>query len=455
ATGFAAALTDLPAKHWAYDAVTKLIKANVIEGYDDNTFRGEKSISRYEFAIMTVKAIEQFDRANDEEKQLINKLSAEFADELNRMGVRLTKVEAKTNSWVAGGDLRYRYHVNNPSSGGKQLQGSDKFDWRSRVRFSGQVTDNWTANIRFAANWSNRFGNQDAFGSTAYIDVANAKGTNVLGLDSIKIGRDAFAIGLVTISKSASVDGIWLDKNVGSVGVTAFTGNISGNTASNGTGDSGDAKQFTTGQFTWKANKNLKLGSGYWVSDITGTSNATGTGGLMADNGAGYTRSKGYNLFGTYGFSGLTLLGEYVGTSLKDAVNMPSNPKGWAVQLTNGTGPSAKGGFFGNTPMTNPKKIGDSAWLVGYRRIESGTTPVGLGGFDQVAVAYTSQPYNVFMHGTDNVKGWTLAYEIVPEKNMTLNFCYQNLSIVNHNLTQNLSGNKLDSTFVATLNLMF
>ncbi|MDF2927765.1 MAG: S-layer protein [Anaerospora sp.] len=41
---------DVPAKHWAYDAVSKLAQAGIVDGYGDGTFRGDKNITRYEMA---------------------------------------------------------------------------------------------------------------------------------------------------------------------------------------------------------------------------------------------------------------------------------------------------------------------------------------------------------------------------------------------------------------------
>ncbi len=49
ASGFAAAnpFEDVPADHWAYDAVAQLAADGVIEGYGDGTYRGDREITRY------------------------------------------------------------------------------------------------------------------------------------------------------------------------------------------------------------------------------------------------------------------------------------------------------------------------------------------------------------------------------------------------------------------------
>ncbi len=57
ATAFAAAnpFEDVPADHWAYDAVAQLAADGVIEGYGDGTYRGDQEITRYEMAQMVAR----------------------------------------------------------------------------------------------------------------------------------------------------------------------------------------------------------------------------------------------------------------------------------------------------------------------------------------------------------------------------------------------------------------
>ena len=47
-TTFAAAnpFSDVPAGHWAYDAVSQLAQDGIIDGYGDQTFQGDKNITR-------------------------------------------------------------------------------------------------------------------------------------------------------------------------------------------------------------------------------------------------------------------------------------------------------------------------------------------------------------------------------------------------------------------------
>jgi hypothetical protein len=461
ATAFAATFSDVPPGHWAYDAVQKLASADLIAGAGDGTFRGDRSLSRYEFAILTAKAIDSFDRANDEQKKLIDKLTAEFAGELNRMGVRVAKVETKTNTWVVGMDMRFRYHTDDPQTPGTpKLRGSDQSDWRGRISLKGAINENWTVNARLTTNWSNRFGNMETQpqGSTTYVDVFNVKGNHVLGFDSAEIGRDGvLPLGYGILSRSDSADGLWLNKALASnVAFSFWTGNVSSDANyGTGVGDSGKANQLTTGNVFWNINENSTVGAGYYWSSIPGTSTANTVGGsLMDDNGAKFDDSRGYDLSIRQKVAGLTFLGEYIGTTLKNPSNMPGSPRGWSVQLSNGKGPEATMYFFNNTPMTDRSKVGDSAWLINYRHIESGTTPHGASGFDALAASYVPQPFSVYAHGNDNVKGFIYSYEYVPAKNITLNIAYQDLKIVNRALTD-LTSDGLNRTLSVILAYWF
>ena len=49
--------SDVPAGHWAYDSISKLAAAGVIEGYGDGTFRGDRLMTRYEMAQIVARAM--------------------------------------------------------------------------------------------------------------------------------------------------------------------------------------------------------------------------------------------------------------------------------------------------------------------------------------------------------------------------------------------------------------
>lgn len=93
--------SDVPAGHWAYDSINKLAAAGVIEGYGDATFGGDKLMTRYEMAQIVAKAMAK--GVN------VDKLAAEFADELDNLGVRVANLEKKADNVKISGQVRASY----------------------------------------------------------------------------------------------------------------------------------------------------------------------------------------------------------------------------------------------------------------------------------------------------------------------------------------------------------
>ena len=151
-TTFAAAnpFSDVPADHWAYDAVTQLAADGVIEGYGDTTFRGQQNITRYEMAQMIAKAMARTD-VSASDKALIDKLVAEFSDELNNLGVRVSNLERNADNVKWNGQARYRYW----SQRYEQKDGSTKKQNKDQLNFrlepSAEVNNNWHVKARIDA----------------------------------------------------------------------------------------------------------------------------------------------------------------------------------------------------------------------------------------------------------------------------------------------------------------
>ena len=154
-TTFAAAnpFSDVPADHWAYDAVSQLAADGVIEGYGDTTFRGNQNITRYEMAQMIAKAMAKSD-VSAADKALIDKLAAEFSDELNNLGVRVSNLERNADNVKWNGQARYRYWSQRyeQDNGSKKKKNTDQLNLRFEP--SAEVNKNWHVNARIDA-WTN------------------------------------------------------------------------------------------------------------------------------------------------------------------------------------------------------------------------------------------------------------------------------------------------------------
>ena len=148
-TTFAAAnpFSDVPADHWAYDAVSQLAADGVIEGYGDTTFRGNQNITRYEMAQMIAKAMAKTD-VSAADKALIDKLAAEFSDELNNLGVRVSNLERNADMVKWNGMARYTY-TSSRHDGQKR---SNDDELKLRLEPSAEVNSNWHVKARIDAN---------------------------------------------------------------------------------------------------------------------------------------------------------------------------------------------------------------------------------------------------------------------------------------------------------------
>ena len=167
-TAFAAnPFSDVTPDSWAYQAVSQLANAGIVNGYPDGTFKGQNNITRYEMAQMAAKAMANQDRANAEQQAMINRLADEFSNELNNLGVRVARLEDRVGNVKVTGDARLRYK--------DAEHAKSKFDARARVQFNAKVNDRTDAVVRltsgnFELGNSTTGGNADAQIDRAYVN---------------------------------------------------------------------------------------------------------------------------------------------------------------------------------------------------------------------------------------------------------------------------------------------
>lgn len=106
--------SDVESNSWAYEAVASLSDRNIIEGYPDGTFRGNKHITRYELAQITARLLAKEDSLTAEQQSIVDKLSREYANDLSNLGVRISELEKKTGKTFLITELR--------------VQGIDRYD---------------------------------------------------------------------------------------------------------------------------------------------------------------------------------------------------------------------------------------------------------------------------------------------------------------------------------------
>ncbi|GGR21853.1 S-layer homology domain-containing protein [Deinococcus ruber] len=103
-------LTDVPAGHWAKDAIDKIVAKGIILGYPDGTFRGTQNLTRYEAAVIISRLLDQIAAGtvttttgstttiDPETLTALQNAVQELAADLAALGVRVTDLESNSVS---------------------------------------------------------------------------------------------------------------------------------------------------------------------------------------------------------------------------------------------------------------------------------------------------------------------------------------------------------------------
>ena len=272
--------SDVPAGHWAYDSVNKLAAEGVIDGYPDGTYGGDKLMTRYEMAQIVAKAMAK--GAN------VDKLAAEFADELDALGVRVANLEKKADNVKVTGEVRYRYTDS-------ELNGNEYNDLRSRIWVNGQINDDWsyTGMLENTQDFTEDAGNEKTEFKRAYVEG------KIGGLD-LTAGRYGafFANGNVYDAQADGAKLSYGDK----VKVSAFAGK--------GTDEAGDGAasngNYAGGEISAAMGENFSLNGGY--VNFKDMGQVTGETETNVDNAIWYVGADAN--FGDFTLSGMYLKGD-------------------------------------------------------------------------------------------------------------------------------------------------
>ncbi len=90
--------SDVPANHWAYQAIQSLAADGLVEGYPDGKFKGDRPLTRYEMAVLVARVIAKLQAngagyASKADLDKLQKLIDALKDELDALGVRVTNLE--------------------------------------------------------------------------------------------------------------------------------------------------------------------------------------------------------------------------------------------------------------------------------------------------------------------------------------------------------------------------
>lgn len=265
--------SDVAPGHWSYNAISQLKQAGLITGYGDGTFRGDRNITRYEMAVLVAGAMNKMDKASPEDKALIEKLGAEYASELEQLGIRLTKVEDQVNKFTIDGNVRISFgHAKNTvENNAQKVEGSI---WSSRIllNFNNRIDEATTAYARFVARdcWGvDELSTTSSWGPEipyAHVDQYGIKYTKngwkyILGKQSLTLGQ-----GLLI---STGYDAEWNNQFVG-LTARGKIGDVNTTLVAGNTTDAGHLEGYGNSRATWfgvdlnsKVGNNVILGGTY------------------------------------------------------------------------------------------------------------------------------------------------------------------------------------------------
>lgn len=135
---------DVDTSSWAYQAVSQLSDQGVVEGYPDGTFKGDKNVSRYELAQIIARLMAKEDSLNDSQKAAVQKLSAEYADDLQNLGVRVKELEKKTGNLSTITELRVQDIPRYDNVYKDSKSSHDELSLRVRINTMANVNDRST-----------------------------------------------------------------------------------------------------------------------------------------------------------------------------------------------------------------------------------------------------------------------------------------------------------------------
>jgi len=197
-------LSDVNPNDWAYEALQSLVQRyGCLTGYPDNTFRGDRPLTRYEFAASLNSCLNQIsqlvadniNQIDPDDLGMVQRLSADFRTELATLEGRVDELETRTatledNQFSTTTKLNAEIITAVSDSFGNTVGGDDDesevfFANRGRLNFESSFTGEDLLRVRL------EFGNFFDEDGNSQIAVATGTGMTRLNFDS-DTNNDAF-----------------------------------------------------------------------------------------------------------------------------------------------------------------------------------------------------------------------------------------------------------------------
>ena len=411
--------SDVPADSWAYDAVATLSADGVIDGYPDGTYKGGNTMTRFEMAQIVARAMAKTD-IDKADKALVDKLAAEFAEELDNLGVRVADLEKKSDNVQFSGTARLRYDDGGINATNTKANNDDTAS-HSHIEYwiKGKVNEDWTAIGQIETEFNNETGSITAYGGNDHqVNKVYVEGPLFGG--TLKAGRygEFSSYGRIIDTEISGAEWTWGDPNEGLSGALTYgrlkhERNMAGTTFNYGEkknsegeyepndmgislGRGDDAGAYTSARLKYNFSPVTAMGVTYGHLDhITMEDNMYND---YSDDGADMWEIG----FNTSVADNLTLMGAYTTSDrdgVYDSVGDEIKTDGWFSELR-----------YKKHDIKDP---GSFAIFANYRNVGALSTI-------DATVDYT-----------ENIKGWTIGFDYVPIENTTIEVFYINGSQVN------------------------
>lgn len=369
-------LSDVNPNDWAYEALRSLVERyGCISGYPDSTFRGDRPLTRYEFAVSLNSCLNQIgqlvadniNKIDPEDLGMLQRLEADFSTELATLQGRVDELEERTatiedNQFSTTTKLVAEIITAVTDSFGNGV-GSDEdptetfFAHRGRLNFESSFTGEDLLRVRL------EFGNFFDDDGNSKIGLATGTGMTRLNFDNDK--NNELTVPHIRYHFPVSDS---LSFAVGPVGIgyTDITVTVTPAIIA----DDGNGVPSLFGSY----NPIFRRGGGGVGANWEFSDELTLTLGYLADNPDSPLQENGLFNGGYNALAHLVYLGERGGAGL--AYSHGYAPEG-GVNLTGGTGSALSASPFGDNIATSNDIIGAQ----GFYRFSDNFQIHGWGGY--------------------------------------------------------------------------
>ena len=410
ATAFAAdgadSFSDVPKDHWSYEALDYLAKNGVIEGYTDGTFQGNRTMSRYEMAAITARAM-QASNLDIGARSVLEKLEKEYGSELATLRAQveqntedIRKNREAIERFKVYGFVRTQYDYDKNTDADTLDRSANRF--YMDLRLDMKVNDIWTVKAQSETN--------------RHYNNGHLRSENAMGTDTWQQTWSGHDGNFQRIWVEAQQDGRWLNLGRAWRGL-GFQNVLFGN----------ESDGF---QFGIPIKGTNLTASGFWMAS-TGAGNkeslyGVGLWGAVGHNfdiNVAYARSSlGKNESYTSG-----LIDHYEADPVTHRVfpvyrdNDRTNPRSYGYVVSAATNVAKNVRVIGDYVQTDADEQNKS---VALRLNYKGTKLDDVGSFG-VYARYVRYGANGWLAGDDEwgstwngTKGWIVGFKYVPWKNV-------------------------------------